>query len=78
MVGRRKPARTFPKLVPQIQFWRFLQGVIPKHRAFTSGARNLAKTARKEVMRDPSTPLGAGSSLRLKNGCAQDDADFKL
>jgi hypothetical protein len=32
------------RFVPQSEFWRIHRGVIPKPRAFTSGARNLAGT----------------------------------
>ena len=44
------------------------RGVIPKPRAFTSGARNLARRFKLpwQSTRDP--------SLRLKNGFARDDA----
>jgi hypothetical protein len=53
---------------------RFEDGVIPKLRAFTSGARNLARNQmRQRPARDPirlaprsSGPLRAGFSLRLK------------
>ena len=51
-------------------------GVIPKPRAFTSGARDPAwAPARLRCARKiPSTSLRAGSSLRLQTGFAQDDA----
>jgi hypothetical protein len=50
--------------------------LIPKARVFTSGPRDLLRIDRwgREIPFDSLRSLRAGSSLRLKNSCARDDA----